>query len=155
MWNKIKPFLWPVLGTQAVGALAFLLIRQQEPLYEALIKPSFAPPGSVFPVVWTLLYLLMGIGLALVQKKGSPNLKNVQTLYWVQLAVNFCWPLLFFRLQAFFFSFLWLLLQEVLILCLIGQFYRHSKPAALLQLPYLLWVAYAGVLNFLIFRLNG
>lgn len=119
-----------------------------------LTMPPFSPPAIVFPIVWTLLYLLMGVSSWLIwrsQKKGS---RKALWIYGAQLAVNFFWSILFFRFSLYFVSFLWLLLLIALIVLMIYHFFAISRKAAYLQLPYLFWCLFAAWLNLSIWLLN-
>lgn len=121
-------------------------------IYTKINTPPFAPPGFLFPIVWTILYTLMGISSYMI----SNELENTEalTVYFVQLGVNALWSLFFFRLNWFFFSSLWLVLLLCLIIYMIYLFSKFNKTAAYLQIPYSLWVAFALVLNSSIYLLN-
>lgn len=152
---------WIFLGSLAlplgVGSLAAFLTRGNMMLYAALERPPLSPPAWLFPVVWSILYVLMGLASWLVTVSGeSPEtIAKAQRPYYLQLAVNFFWSLIFFNLQNFLFAFIWLVLLWVLILITLRRFYAISKTAGWLLVPYLVWVAFAGYLNFAIFLLNG
>jgi len=150
MWHKLKVFIKPILGTFLIGGLAAFLTRHDQAVYETLVKPKWSPPGAVFPFVWGVLYLLMAIGLGLVKQSGKPGIRDANTIYWTQLVLNGIWPLLFFTAMQFFFSFLWLVLLFFMVIAMILAFAKCSEKAALLQIPYLLWVAFAGYLNLMI-----
>ena len=140
----------------AVGALASLLTGGGMEVFESVNQPPLSPPAWIFPVVWTILYTLMGISSYLILTSGaeSEEVKNAISIYAYQLAVNFLWPTFFFNFRWFFFSFLWLLFLITLVAAMIRAFYKISKPAALLNIPYLLWLIFAGYLNFTIWWLN-
>ena len=140
----------------AEGGLAAFLTRNTYDLYDTLVQPPFSPPGWVFPIVWTILYALMGYASWLVYTAGVPSIQKfrVLCLYALQLAVNFAWPLFFFRWELFLSSFLVILLLWLLIFVTFHLFSHISERAGTLLLPYLLWVTYAAYLNFGIFRLN-
>ena len=140
----------------AVGALAALLSRGSMEIFASLEKPPLAPPGWLFPVAWTILYIAMGIASYFVATSGGSRelIRNALTVYGLQLLVNFCWPLLFFVFRLYRFSFAWLVLLWILILITIIRFHRLSKPAAYLLIPYLVWVTYAGYLNLGVAILN-
>ena len=152
-----KTYAFWILLTEAVGALAGWLTKDAVTIYgETILRPPLSPPGIVFPVVWTVLFALMGIGAARVAlAPGSEEQGRALRLFLLQLAVNFFWSLIFFRWQAFGFAFLWLVLLWLLILAMILAFREVDRLAAVLQLPYLLWVSFAAYLNFAIWRLNG
>ena len=147
--------LWIAIA-EAVGALAGFLTREGTRLYaDAVVKPPLSPPAIVFPIAWAVLYALMGIGAARVSlTPGSGARTRGLRLFWLQLAFNFVWSILFFNLEAFGFAFVWLLILWALILMMTFTFDQTDRPAALLQIPYLLWVAFAGYLNFGVWLLN-
>jgi len=152
---KWKPLLISLAIPLAVGGLSALLTRESMDFYETVNKPLFAPPGTVFPIVWTILFLLMGLSAYLVwMEKDSPLRRPALWVYGVQLAVNFVWPLLFFRARAFLPAFLWLLALIILVAVMLGQFRRIKPLAGRLQLPYLLWLLFAGALNLGVWLLN-
>ena len=151
-----KTYLFWVGLAEAVGALAGFLTREGTEIYRyAIEKPPLSPPAVVFPIVWSVLYALMGIGAARVSlTPQSPERSRALNLFVVQLVVNFFWSLIFFNAQAFGFAFLWLLLLWLLIVWMIAAFRQVDKPAAQLQIPYLLWVTFAGYLNYGVWQLN-
>jgi tryptophan-rich sensory protein len=122
--------------------------------YASLIKPSFNPPNWIFGPVWTTLYLLMGISLYLVWIRGAK--KNRTALIWFgsQLALNSIWSILFFGLKSPLSAFIEIIFLWITILITIIYFYKTSKPAAYLLIPYILWVSFAAVLNISIVILN-
>ena len=139
----------------AVGGLSAWLTRGSMDTFAALNKPPLSPPGWLFPVVWTILYILMGIASYLVLTSAKPNRsRSALLVYGVQLFFNFFWPILFFSLKLYLSAFFWLVLLWLLILVTTVLFYKIAKPAGLLLVPYLLWVAFAGYLNLGIYLLN-
>ena len=155
-WDKWKPYSISVLIALAVGGLSALLSMNGMELYEATItKPALTPPGWVFSTVWTILYALMGISAARVWLiKDSVARSSGLNLYVAQLIVNFFWSLIFFNAQAFGFAVIWLLLLWVLVFLMIRQFYKVDRLAALLQIPYLIWLTFAAYLNIGVWILN-
>lgn len=149
----LKKLLLCIFTPLLIGSLSGYLTKNSADLFITLNKPPLSPPGWIFPIVWSLLYLMMGIASYLVLTSGQPN---QQALLWyaVQLALNFLWPILFFNLELYFLSFILLVLLWWSILKTIELFYEISKPAAYLLIPYLLWVTFAGYLNFTIALLN-
>ncbi len=137
----------------AVGGLSALFTRGGMEAFRSLNKPPLSPPGWLFPVAWTILYILMGIASYLVLTSGKPN-RAALTVYGIQLAFNFFWSIIFFDFEAYLFSFIWLVILWVLIFVTMILFHGISKPAGYLLLPYLLWVTFAGYLNFYIYLLN-
>lgn len=147
--------IWIVL-TEAVGALAGFLTREGTQLYaDQMVKPPLSPPGIVFPIVWSILYGLMGVSAARVAlTPHTPERTAALEAYLLQLAVNFFWSIFFFNFQAYGFSFFWLLGLWGLILWMILRMRRVEAFAGNLQLPYLLWVTFAGYLNAGVWLLN-
>ena len=154
--NGWKNILFWVLITEAVGLFAGILTRNATEIYGQLaIKPSLSPPAWLFPVVWTILYGLMGVGAGLVSgKPQSADRDRAINLMVAQLVVNFFWPLLFFNAQAYGFALLWLLLLLVLVIWMTLEFRKVSPLAALLQIPYVLWLLFATYLNAAVWYLN-
>lgn len=148
----IKSIALPLL----VGAVAGLLTRNAMQDFDMLIKPPLSPPGWLFPVVWTILYTLMGISSYLIKTADADveTKSDALLIYNYQLVVNFLWSIFFFHFEWRLFSFFWILLLWVLIILMIRQFDKISQTAAYLNLPYLLWVTFAAYLNFGIWWLN-
>ncbi len=140
----------------AAGAISALASGGGMRVFSVLEKPPLSPPGWLFPVVWTVLYLLMGLAsyLILTAQADQQAISQALTVYGYQLLVNVLWPIFFFDFGWYFFSFLWLILLWLLIAMTIKQFYSISKTAAYLLLPYLAWVTFAGYLNLGIWWLN-
>ena len=120
--------------------------------YSQLSKPLFNPPNWVFAPMWTLLYILMGIALYLAIKNNAG--KKAMILFGLQLILNTLWTILFFGMQNPLLAFIEIILLWILILLTIIEFYKKSKVAAYLLIPYILWVGFATILNFAIFYLN-
>jgi tryptophan-rich sensory protein len=151
-WKRLIPAL---LIPLAVGALAALLTKDAMARFGELRKPPLSPPAWLFPVVWTILYVLMGVSMAIVWRETSGIERKRALRAWaLQLAVNFLWPVFFFGLEWRLFAFFWLLLLIVLVVRMTLIFNRHSRLAARLQIPYLVWLAFAGYLNFAVWLLN-
>ena len=141
----------------AVGGASALLTRDEMQHFASLRQPPLSPPGWLFPVVWTLLFLMMGLASWLMQNSGAGRgeIRRARTVYAVQLVFNFFWTILFFNLGRYLFAFVWLLVLWCLILLTFILFSRLDKRAGYLLIPYLLWVTFAGYLNFGIWMLNG
>lgn len=122
--------------------------------YGNFIQPPLAPPGWLFPIVWTILYILMGISFYLILESNSYDKDNAYVLYFLQLFVNGLWSIFFFVLKWRLFSSIWLALLIVLIVIMIIKFYKINKTAGLLQIPYLLWCLFAIYLNIGVYLLN-
>lgn len=140
----------------AVGGIAALLTGGGMNTFETLNQPPLSPPGWLFPVVWIILYILMGIAsyLVLTSGKSQESIRRALVLYGIQLAFNFLWPIFFFGLSAYLFAFIWLVALWLLILATAVSFYRISDIAGYLMIPYLIWVTFAGYLNLGIYLLN-
>lgn len=123
-------------------------------MYGMLQKPPLSPPSWVFPAVWSVLYIFMGISAANIYIIGGKRAEKALTIYFVQLFLNFFWSILFFGFGAYFLAFLWLCLLFAAVWYMIYLFYKINPHAALLQVPYLLWLAFAGYLNSMFFVLN-
>ena len=132
----------------AVGGLAALLSGGMDP-YQTLNQPPLSPPGWVFPVVWSILYLLMGYASYRILTSGAdPDaIRKALTFYFIQLILNFLWPLVFFGLQWYFVAFILLLVLWVFIYLTMYCFGKIDDTAQTLLIPYLLWVTFAGYLN--------
>lgn len=140
----------------ATGGLSAILTKSNMSIYDEINQPFFAPPSWFFPVVWAILYILMGVGAGLVYcAPRRADLKCSALFYFgLQLAVNFFWSIIFFNFKMFKASFVWLILLLFLILIMFSYFLKISKKAAYLQIPYILWVIFAAVLNLGIAILN-
>lgn len=137
-----------------VGGGSALCTMNSMEVYKNMEKPSIAPPGWLFPVVWTILFILMGIASYLVWESGSSRRGTALTVYGLQLAVNFLWTLVFFNLQAYWASVAVLVVLWVLILAAIVLFARINRTSAWLLVPYLIWVTFAAYLNISVAILN-
>lgn len=137
----------------AVGSVSALLTRNTMRSFESIYKSVLTPPGWVFPIVWTILYILMGIASYLVFISEESNMTAL-TVYLIQLGFNFFWSIIFFNFHFYFFAFIWLIILWFLILNTIILFYEIDKTAGFLLVPYLLWVTFAGYLNFFIYLTN-
>ena len=151
-----KPYLFWIFLTEAAGALSGLLTGEGTNIYaQTITKPPLSPPGWVFPLVWTILFALMGIGAARIEQSSPSGARSLGlNLFVAQLIVNFFWSPLFFNVQAYGFAFLWLLLLWALVLWMILVFQKTDRAAALLQIPYLLWLTFAAWLNYAVWQLN-
>ena len=150
-WKKL---IYYIAVPLAVGAAAALLSREGMKMLDSVIKPPLTPPAWLFPLCWTVLYVLMGVASYLVAVSDDDLRGNALVFYGVQLILNFFWPLLFFNLAAYLFSFIWLVILWTIILATMLKFYKISERAGDLMLPYILWVTFAGYLNFGIYMLN-
>ncbi len=148
MIKRIVYSLLPLVGGGIVG-----LIISGYMDYQNMVKPPFSPPGIVFPIVWTILYVLMGISYFLAVKDNLDN-KELDQIYFLQLLVNFLWPIIFFVLEMYFTAFLWIILLLILVIAMMKELLVRNKISGYLQIPYLIWILFAIYLNFGIALLN-
>ncbi len=151
---KLKPLIISLLISLGTGALSSSFTMNSMGAYSELNKPLLSPPGYVFPIVWTILFTLMGISSYMIYESNSSDKNMALKIYATQLVFNFLWSIVFFNLQAPLLAFIVLLVLWVLIIAMIRSFYNINQTAAYLQIPYLLWVTFAGYLNFAIYLLN-
>ena len=157
MLKKFKPYIVSVVIALAVGGLSALVTSGSMDVYSKINRPALSPPAILFPIVWTILFTLMGISAAIIwqfREKKPDDVRNSLVVYAVNLVVNFIWSLIFFNMQAYLFAFIWILLLIAVIVAMIVLFRRVSPLAAYLQIPYLLWVCFAAYLNLAIYLLN-
>ncbi|RKD30711.1 TspO/MBR family protein [Lacrimispora algidixylanolytica] len=151
--NKRKLIVF-ILIPLAVGLVSGILSKNSMTMYNSLNQPALSPPGWIFPVVWTILYILMGVSSYLIATSPSLKKQEALLLYAIQLFLNFIWSPIFFGLGNYFLAFLVLVLLWYVIVKMIRAFFRIDPTAALLQIPYLLWITFAGYLNLAIIFLN-
>lgn len=151
--NNRSALVISILIPLAIGSLS-TLVSGNRSMYFSINKPAFSPPAFVFPIVWTILYILMGISSYIIYESESPRKSNALRTYAVQLLFNFFWSIIFFGLSQYFFAFLWLLALIILIAVMIYQFYKISPAAAYLQIPYFIWCLFAAYLNLMIYIMN-
>ena len=155
--KAVQAYVFFILTALAVGGISAFIARDNMNIYDEIIKPPLAPAGFLFPVVWTVLYILMGISAAMVWlQRDKNNDKAVNALLWyaASLVVNFIWSPLFFNFRLFLPAFIVLAVLLILILKTVWE-YRGIFPfAAYLQIPYIIWVSFAGYLNLAIWILN-
>ena len=140
----------------AVGTLSSILVGDAVLEYAGMNKPPLSPPGWIFPAMWTLLYALMGFAswLVHISEASQPRKKRALGLYALQLAVNFVWPLIFFKAMWYLAAFFWLLLLWLLVIACTVRFYCIRRSAAWMLLPYVLWLSFAAYLNYGVWLLN-
>ncbi len=150
--SKIIRSLFYLFFPLLLGGIVAFFIRNSID-YTNLIQPPLAPPKIAFPIAWTILYLLMGISYFLYRKKNDVNTIEI-FVYYLQLFVNALWSLIFFVWKFRFFSIIWILFLDILVLILISLFNRKNKASAYLLIPYLLWILFATYLTIGIYILN-
>lgn len=153
---NLKRFLISISIPLLIGGLSALITSGNMDIFSSIVRPPLSPPSWVFPVVWSILYFLMGVSLYLVWNSDASENERRRAflLFIIQLFLNFIWSPIFFNKQWFLFAFVVLVFLWVVTLLMIISFYKISKPAGLLQIPYLLWLTFAGYLNFAIYLLN-
>lgn len=155
--KKIRPYVISVAISLGVGLLSALITKDSMSIYSEINTPPLAPPPAVFPIAWSILYILMGISAAriYIKRKESPKeARDALAVYAMSLIVNFTWSIIFFSLGSFLVAFVWLLLLLALVLATMVRYHALDKLAAYLQIPYVLWLIFAGYLNLAIFILN-
>jgi len=150
--SNFRIYLRSILIPVIVGAIVgFITSGSME--YNTLIQPPLAPPAILFPIVWSILYVLMGVSYGILESNSLVD-SNINSIYYGQLFVNALWSFFFFVFKWRLFSFFWILLLLALVIVMIIRFYEKNKIAGLLQLPYLAWVTFASYLNLAIYLLN-
>lgn len=150
--NKVKIYIKSILIPLVLGGVVGLLISSSMD-YNMLNKPPLAPPGVVFPIAWTILYLLMGISYGIIDSNELMDF-DTKSIYYIQLVVNLLWPIIFFVFKLRLLAFIWILILLALVVTMIVKFYSKNRVAAFLQIPYLLWVLFASYLNLFAYILN-
>ncbi|OBR96500.1 TspO/MBR family protein [Clostridium ragsdalei P11] len=154
--RHIGKLIISIIIAEGVGATSAFLGMSNQEMYSQLVKPVFSPPGWIFPIVWIILFFLMGTAAYRVWIRGKQgeDVKRALVLYAIQLALNFMWTIIFFRFQLYGLAFLELMILLVFILMTTFEFSKIDKTAAYLMIPYILWVSFAGILNYAIWMLN-
>lgn len=150
--SKFKIYLKSLLIPLILGGLVGIFISDSID-YDTLIKPPLAPPAFIFPIVWTIIYSLMGVSYGILKSNNLLD-GNSKFLYYLQLIVNLLWPIFFFVFKWRFFSFVWIIILVLLVIAMIAEFYSKNKVAGLLQIPYLLWLLFATYLTLATYLLN-
>ena len=152
---KLKPLLASLVISLGMGGLSALLTQNAMEQYGGLRQPPLSPPGWLFPAIWFVLFVLMGVAAYLVWMRDSTGRNGALILYGAQLVFNFFWTLIFFNLQNYALAFFWLLALWLLILLCTLRFFKEVPAAGWLMVPYLVWVAFAGYLNAGVWLLNA
>ena len=155
--KKLGRYVLFILLSETVGILSGLLSQEGiRSFSENTIQPKYTPPAIIFPIIWTVLYALMGIGAARISLTQESNARSAGlNLFILQLIVNFFWSPIFFNTNTYGFALLWLLLLYALVITMALAFSKSSKTAAYLQIPYLLWLTFAIFLNYNVWKLNS
>ena len=150
--SKFKLYLREILIPVILGGIVGFAISGAMD-YSSLNKPPLSPPGVLFPIIWTILYVLMGVSYGILKEKNLVD-EKINQIYFTQLFVNLLWPIFFFVLKWRLFSIMWIILLAILVSIMIYRFYKKNKLSGLLQVPYLLWTVFATYLNIGIYLLN-
>lgn len=142
MQKLIKNILIPVIMGGIIGLIINPFMN-----YQDLNKPPLSPPGIIFPIVWTILYIIIGYSF---YKQDEQN----KTIYYTQLIVNGLWSIFFFVFKWYLFSFIWIILLIILVIIMIKEFYKVNKLSGLINIPYLIWIIFAAYLSFGVYLLN-
>ena len=148
--EEIISILIPIIGGFLSGIISLGGIRD----FNMLDKPFLSPPGFLFPIVWTILYFLMGISSYLIYNEQDYHSSCCLKIYAINLFLNFLWTPIFFGLGLRLFAFIWIILLDLVVVYMIMCFYKVNKKAAYLQIPYLVWCLFATYLNLSIYLLN-
>ena len=149
-WKKL---IIITLVTFLIGGFFSFFTMNNMDTFKELAKPIDVP-AVVFPIVWSILYLLMSISYYIVSNSNSEYKDEAKTAYVVQLIINSLWSLIFFGFEAYLLAFIWIIILLILVIIMIVNFYKVNKTAAYLQIPYVLWIIFAGYLNLGIYFLN-
>lgn len=152
MSKKFKTYLKSIIVPVLIGSIVGFIISGSID-YNSLQKPPLSPPSMTFPIVWTILYILMGISYGILASNSLVDSK-INSIYYLQLFFNALWPIAFFLFKWRLFAFIWIIILAILIIIMIARFYEKQKTAAWLQVPYLLWTLFATYLNFGVYLLN-
>lgn len=147
---NIKKIALYILIPLGLGFITSLLIKTD--LYNEIIKPEFSPPKIVFPIVWTIIYILLGLSNYLINKDKKEEVKNL--IYYIGLAINLIWPFIFFNAKEYLLALIWLVLLIFFVILMIIEYFKKNELAAYIQIPYILWLIFAFYLNYNVFILN-
>ena len=150
--SNFKIYLKSILIPVIVGGIVGFIISGSID-YNTLEKPFLSPPSIAFPIVWTILYILMGVSYGILESNSLVD-SHINLIYYSQLFVNALWSIFFFTLKWRLFSFIWIILLIVLVIIMIIKFYQKNKLAGLIQIPYLIWILFASYLNLFVYLLN-
>ena len=143
-----KSILIPVILGSIVGFIISGFID-----YNSLIKPPFAPPSILFPIIWTILYVLMGLSYGILDSNNLVDY-DINFIYYLQLIFNLLWPIIFFVFEARLFAFIWIIILAILVIIMTVKFFRKNQISGILQIPYIVWTFFASYLNLSIYLLN-
>lgn len=149
----LKKLIFYIGITLLIGSLPSFFIKISD-TYKSLNKPPLSPPGIIFPIVWTILYILSGISIYRIMMSSNEHKNEAKLIYFIQLIVNACWTPIFFYFQEYFLAFLWIIMLILLVVTMLLIFFKIDKISAYLNIPYLIWLLFACYLNFGVYILN-
>ncbi len=149
-----KKLFFYIITTILIGAVPSIFTFKSMGIYNELNRPPLSPPSILFPIAWTILYILMGISIYIIVKKNPKDVSEAKLIYYVALVTNALWTPIFFGFKEYFLAFLWIIMLIVFVSAMIIKFYKIDKTSAYLQIPYLIWLLFAAYLNFGIVVLN-
>lgn len=152
--DKLKAYIISIVIPLVIGGISAMLTFNNMNIYGEIEKPFLSPPAILFPIVWTILYILMGISSAIIKLSDNENKADALIIYRFSLLINFFWSIIFFNMRAYNFAFVWLIALWLFVFYTIIKYSKINKTAAYLQIPYLLWITFAGYLNLMISILN-
>lgn len=147
---KLKKLIISIIIPLGLGIITSLLIKTN--MYDVINKPELSPPKIVFPIVWTILYILLGISNYIINKNGKKEVPNL--IYYIGLGINLVWPFIFFNLKEYLVALIWLIILIIFVITMIIEYFKINKLAAYLQIPYIIWLLFALYLNYQVFLLN-
>lgn len=147
---NLKKLIISIVIPLGLGIITSLLIKTD--MYNVINKPELSPPKIVFPIVWTILYILLGISNYLINKNGKKEVPNL--IYYIGLGINLIWPFIFFNLKEYLIALIWLIILIVFVVTMIIEYFKINKLSAYLQIPYIIWLIFALYLNYQVFLLN-
>lgn len=149
----VKKLIFYILITLIIGSLPAFFINISAK-YKPLIKPPLSPPGILFPIVWSILFILMGISIYRIMMSNDAKKSEARLIYFIQLIINALWTPIFFGFNQYFLGFLWVLMLIILVVTMLLIFYKIDKISAYLNIPYFIWLLFACYLSFGIYVLN-
>ncbi len=151
--NFKKLFIY-IFITLLIGVIPSIFVYNNIDKYELLNKPLLSPPSIIFPIVWTIIYIILGISIYRIMGTDNNRKNEAKLIYFIQLIINALWTPIFFGLNEYFLAFLWIIMLILLVITMIIIFFKIDKISAYLNIPYLFWLLFASYLNFGIFVLN-
>ena len=151
---KIIPLIINAIIPLLIGGLSALIVGDNFGMFSSVQSAPLSPPASLFPVVWSILYILLGVSFYFVKNQSDCNNEIITRVYILNLVLNFFWSIIFFNLRAYLSAFVWIILLVFSTILLITEFYKCNKLAGLMNIPYLLWLLFASYLSLSVYLLN-